>query len=140
MLVFVFGTLKEGFPNFGANAGVRVPGIFVTHQRYPFYLVGQRHSPWLINTPDQGEHVFGQVFQVELEALKQMDLLERVSEPDGYERVQIQVTPQSRDPGGLVNVFAYLKPPESLAGEEVMLGPLAEYTLEHAARYRKRAL
>ena len=140
MLVFVFGTLKEGFPNFGANAGVRVPGIFVTHQRYPLYLVGQRHSPWLINTPDQGEHVLGQVFQVELETLKQMDLLERVSEPDGYERVQIQVTPQSRDLGGLTNAFAYLKPPGSLAGEEVMLGPLTEYTLEHAARYRKRAL
>jgi gamma-glutamylaminecyclotransferase len=139
MLVFVFGTLKEGFPNFEANAGVRIPGIFVTHKRYPFYLVGQRHSPWLLNTPGRGEHVLGQVFQLEFEALNQMDLLERVGEPDGYERVQIQVTPQSRDPGGPVSVFAYLKPSRSLEGAEVMAGPLAEYTLEHAARYRKRA-
>jgi hypothetical protein len=29
--VFVFGTLKEGFPNFGANKGIRIPGKFVTH-------------------------------------------------------------------------------------------------------------
>jgi len=140
MLVFVFGTLKEGFPNFEANAGVRIPGIFVTHERYPFYLVGQRHSPWLLNTPGRGEHVLGQVFQVDLEALDQMDLLERVGEPDGYERVQIQVTSQSQDSGGPISVFAYLKPSRSLEGSEVIAGPLAEYTLEHAARYRKRAL
>ena len=140
MLIFVFGTLKEAFPNFSANSGVRVPGIFVTHERYPLYLIGQRHSPCLLNTPGRGEHVLGQVFQVELEALKQMDLLERVGEPDGYERIQIQVTLRSQDPGGLISVFAYLKPSGSLEGAEIIAGPLAEYTLEHAALYRKRAL
>ena len=34
-LVFVFGTLKEGFPNFATNRGVRVPGAFTTKYRYP---------------------------------------------------------------------------------------------------------
>ncbi len=140
MLVFVFGTLKEGFPNFGTNAGIRVPGVFATQHRYPFYLVGQRRSPWLINEPGHGEHVLGQVFQVDPEALKRMDLLERVSEPDGYERIQIQVTSQSDDPVGPVTVFAYLKRPRSLEKAEVVAGPLAEYTLEHAALYRPRAL
>ena len=140
MLIFVFGTLKEGFPNFGANAGTRVPGMFITQERYPLYLVGQRCSPWLIDTPGQGEHVRGQVFEVQPKALKQMDLLERVSEPDGYKRVQIQVTPQSPDVGHSISVFAYLKPPGSLEAAAIAAGPLAEYTFEHAARYRKRAL
>lgn len=48
-LVFVFGTLKEGFPNFATNKGVRRGGDFVTASRYPLYLVGERCSPWLID-------------------------------------------------------------------------------------------
>ncbi|WP_285414832.1 hypothetical protein [Variovorax sp. efr-133-TYG-130] len=32
-LVFVFGTLKEGFPNFTTNRGKRVAGEFVTVER-----------------------------------------------------------------------------------------------------------
>src|SRR5688572_24027904 len=55
--VFVYGTLKEGFPNFGANTGTRVPGVFVTKERYPLYLVGERHSPWMINSPGEGKQV-----------------------------------------------------------------------------------
>ena len=62
--VFVYGTLKEGFPNFGTNTGTRIPGLFVTKERYPLYLVGQRHSPWMINTPGKGTQVIGQVFEV----------------------------------------------------------------------------
>jgi gamma-glutamylcyclotransferase (GGCT)/AIG2-like uncharacterized protein YtfP len=46
-LVFVFGTLKEGFPNFTVNRGVRVPGSFSTCSAYPLYLVaaGIRKGP-----------------------------------------------------------------------------------------------
>ncbi len=48
-LVFVFGTLKQGFPNFATNRGCRVSetetGRYRTQQRYPLYLVGPRHSP-----------------------------------------------------------------------------------------------
>ncbi len=49
-LVFVFGTLKAGFPNSGTNTGRREPGEFSTALAFPFYLVGERHSPWLLNT------------------------------------------------------------------------------------------
>ena len=65
--VFVFGTLKEGFPNFATNRGRRVAGDFVTKERYPFYLVGERHSPWLIDQPGEGERIVGQVFEVVLD-------------------------------------------------------------------------
>ncbi|HYP70984.1 MAG TPA: gamma-glutamylcyclotransferase family protein, partial [Variovorax sp.] len=86
-LVFVFGTLKEGFPNFATNKGRRLPGVFLTKDRYPFYLVGERHSPWLVDQPGEGERVVGQVFEVDKVALAAMDALERIHEPDGYRRV-----------------------------------------------------
>ena len=140
MLIFVFGTLKEGFPNSGINGGARVSGVFLTHERYPLYLVGERHSPWLLDAPGRGEYVSGQVFDVGPEALTRMDLLERVGQPDGYERVQIQVKTRSGDAGALILASAYLKPQGSLDGAKIMAGPLAEYTLEHAARYRERAV
>jgi hypothetical protein len=37
------------------------------------------------------------------------------------------------------SVFAYLKDPDALPGADIRQGPLAEYTLEHAALYRKRS-
>ncbi len=134
--VFVFGTLKEGFPNFATNRGLRQPGVFATKERYPLYLVGERHSPWLIDTPGRGEHVLGQVFEVNAETLAQMDLLERVNQPDGYERLRIDVVSRSEKTATPMAVFAYLKPAARLDGAVLMAGPLAEYTLGHAALYR----
>jgi gamma-glutamylaminecyclotransferase len=137
--VFVFGTLKEGFPNFHVNRGTRVPGDFVTVQAYPLYLIGERRSPWALDQPGAGRNVHGQVFEVDEAALAQMDVLERVGEPDGYRRVRIEVA-VAGDPGAAtLEVFAYLKDPAefpAMAGGA--LGPLAAYTLEHAALYRSR--
>jgi gamma-glutamylaminecyclotransferase len=138
--VFVYGTLKEGFPNFGPNTGTRIPGVFVTKDRYPLYLVGERHSPWMVNTPDKGERVVGQVFEVKPEVLERIDILQRVSAPDGYERIQITVRSQSPEPGDEMLVHAYLKHPRNLVGAAILAGPLSEYTRELAALYRKRTL
>lgn len=136
--VFVFGTLKEGFPNFHKNAGNRLPGDFATAQRLPLYLVGERHSAWLVDRPGEGHFVRGQIFEVDAEALRIMDMLERVDEPDGYKRRKLHVVPAEVPDGPALEVFAYLKEPGQLAGATVRLGPLAEYTLEHAALYRAR--
>ncbi|MBC5763895.1 gamma-glutamylcyclotransferase family protein [Ramlibacter albus] len=136
-LVFVFGTLKQGFPNFGFNTGRRVVGDFVTQERYPMYLVGERHVPWMIDTPGTGHEVVGQVFEVDATALAAMDALERVNEPDGYRRVLIGI--RRRDAVSEVRqAFAYMKPAEQLDPMQVQVGPLAEYTMEHAALYRYR--
>jgi gamma-glutamylaminecyclotransferase len=138
--VFVYGTLKEGFPNFGKNIGTRIPGMFVTRDRYPLYLVGERHSPWMVNTPGEGKRVVGEVFKVTPEILDRLDILQRVSAPDGYDRVQIAVRSESTEPEVDLLVHAYLKHPRNLAGAVIIAGPLSEYTLEHAALYQKRAL
>lgn len=137
-LVFVFGTLKEGFPNFPANKGSRVPGVFLTKERYPLFLVGERHSPWLINSPGQGERIVGQVFEVDQPAIEAMDKLERISEPDGYRRVVIEVEAINATNSTNLSVFAYLKQAHHFVLSEARFGPLPEYTHEHAALYRPR--
>ncbi|UYN95712.1 MAG: gamma-glutamylcyclotransferase [Enhydrobacter sp.] len=136
-LIFVFGTLKEGFPNFARNAGRRLPGVFTTVERLPLYLVGERHSAWLVDRPGDGETVRGEVYEVDEAALAAMDALERVGAPDGYRRRRLRVVPAGAT-GASLEVFAYLKDPGQLAGADLRLGPLGEYTLEHAALYRAR--
>ena len=135
--VFVFGTLKEGFPNFLPHQGTRVPGTFITQERFPLYLVGQRHSPWLMHAPGEGHRIQGQVFEVDQAALDAMDQLERITEPDGYRRVVLEVASSGVGNPAVLNVNAYVKPPECLDPAEIRLGPLAEYTHEHAALYRR---
>jgi len=90
-LIFVFGTLKEGFPNFPTNRGRRVPGRFRTEMAFPLYLVGDRHAPWMLDSPNSGLNVTGEVYEVDEDALRLMDVLERVHEPDGYIRKLILV-------------------------------------------------
>lgn len=134
-LVFVFGTLKQGFPNFGTNRGTRVAGVFRTRERHPLYLVGERHVPWLIDSPGTGEQVAGEVYAVDAAALAAMDELEGVGRADGYERRPLRVC---ADDGRELAVQAYMKRPSQLQRPDVMQGPLAAYTLEHAALYRRR--
>jgi gamma-glutamylaminecyclotransferase len=134
--LFVFGTLKEGFPNFAANKGVRVSGEFVTRQKYPLYLVGERFSPWLILDEGKGFNVKGQVFSVTDEALLEMDKLERISEPDGYRRLELPVI--SAATGSEILVYAYAKPLQQVSGAELRMELAGEYKLEHASLYRAR--
>ena len=138
-LVFVFGTLKEGFPNFHINRGRRVPGEFITVTGYPFYLVGERRSPWLLDQPREGKNVLGQVFEVDETALREMDVLERVDMLGGYVRKVIDVRQTGREGAPAFAVFAYLKNPTEFTSESAdAIGPLHEYTHQHAALYRKR--
>lgn len=137
--VFVFGTLKEGFPNFLSIQGTRVPGTIITQERFPLYLVGQRHSPWLMDVPGEGHRIQGQVFEVDQAALDAMDQLERITEPDGYRRVVLEVASSDVDKPAILHVNVYIKQPECLDPAEIRLGPLAQYTHEHAALYRPRA-
>ena len=136
--VFVYGTLKEGFPNFSRNYGVRVPGAFQTQERYPFYLCGERFSPCLINDPGHGERVVGQVFTVDSPALAAMDVLERITEADGYRRVAVDLEAEHATGFGVLKAFAYLKPLQDVTACDVRVGPITEYTPEHAAHYRPR--
>ena len=134
-LVFVFGTLKQGFPNFAVNRGRRVAGVFRTMQPHPLYLVGERCVPWMIDAAGSGQCVAGELYEVDAAALAAMDELEGLGRSDGYHRKALQV--QAAD-ATVVMAQVYMKPTEQVVQGDVRIGPLAEYTLEHAALYRKR--
>jgi len=137
-LVFVFGTLKQGFPNFVVNQGRRIGSTFRTLDRLPLLLMGERHVPWLIDSPGLGERVAGELYEVDAAALAAMDELEGVGQADGYHRKALRV--QAATPGDDAVVLAqvYMKHAAQVVETDVKLGPLAEYTLAHAALYRRR--
>ena len=135
-MVFVYGTLKQGFPNFCLNTGERVEGVYRTRLAYPLYLVGSRYSPWLINDPGAGSRVAGEVYRVADEGLATMDELERIRHVDGYRRESIEVI-QTRT-NTLMEMYAYLKEPGQLQPDTIRAGPLASYEAHHARLYRQR--
>jgi len=134
-LVFVFGTLKAGFPNFAVNQGRRVGGVYRTVQPHPLVLMGDRHVPWMIDAPGSGQCVAGELYEVDAAALAAMDELEGVGRADGYHRKALQV---QGDDAAVVTAQVYMKHAEQVTHGDVRVGPLAEYTREHAALYRKR--
>jgi gamma-glutamylaminecyclotransferase len=134
-LLFAYGSLKEGFPNFHVNRGQRVPGRYRTLQPYPLYLVGGR-LPCLLPQPGQGLPVVGQLFRVDADALAAMDRLERLGEPGGYARQRIAVQRIDAADAELHEAFVYLQDPALLGGPGPHLGPLAEYLPEHARSLR----
>lgn len=138
-LIFTYGTLKSGFPNFHINAGTRVPGEFTTVERYPLYIVGRAHIPWLVDRPGEGGHVCGQLFEVDARALAQMDVLERLDEPGWYRRCEIEVRSSSEAGADVIRSQVYFGDAQRLESDPVQAGPLAVYTLEHASLYRAGA-
>lgn len=134
--VFVYGTLKEGFPNFRVNRGARLAGEFVTVEAHPLYVLGRCPVPWLLELPGEGHPVRGQVFEVDDAALAAMDELEMVSVPGWYVRRRIRVRPAEPARGAPIEAFVYFGCASRLAGVPVHRGPIAEYTLADAAGYR----
>jgi gamma-glutamylaminecyclotransferase len=133
--LFVYGSLKEGFPNFHVNSGCRIAGNYRTVQRYPLYLA-HGHLPCLLDAPGQGEHVVGQLFEVNDAGLAAMDALERVGEPGGYARATLMVARVDDAAASPVQAFVYVQHPERLAQPGAHVGPIAEYTHEHAKSLR----
>ena len=70
------------------------------------------------------------------EVLTEMDMLERITFPDGYRKVCIPVICQ--ESGEEISVWAYGKLPAMLQGAQIMAELSGEYCLEHAALYRSR--
>ncbi|MEK8034468.1 gamma-glutamylcyclotransferase family protein [Ideonella sp. DXS29W] len=137
-LIFVYGTLKQGFPNFHLNPGQRVPGQFRTIDALPLYVVQLPHedrAPWLMQAPGQGHQVIGQVFQVDDATLRSMDRFEEVGQPTGYVRCEVRL--EAIDASGeVLRAQAYLKPVEQMRDCLAVEGPFAEYTLELCEGYR----
>jgi gamma-glutamylaminecyclotransferase len=138
-LLFVYGSLKEGFPNFHINQGRRLPGDYVTVEPYPLFL-HDGQLPCLLPTAGTGLRVRGQVFEVTPEALAATDALERVGEEGGYRRIEIEVevVPAGADAAGSPRLaaFVYVQDPRFLDRPGEHVGPIDEYTLDHAQSLR----
>jgi gamma-glutamylaminecyclotransferase len=133
-LIFVFGTLKQGFRNFHVNRGRRIGVDVITVEPHPLYVIGPRCLPWLLDRPGEGLPVVGQLFEVDDETLAAMDVLERVDNPQWYRRRRIRVRPH---PGGgnVVEAWVYFGGEPGFAGALRHAGPVAEYTAELAEQY-----
>ncbi len=137
-LVFVYGTLKQGFCNAHVNTGRRVPGAFISVERLPLYVIGPTQLPWLVNRPGQGERVIGELYEVDDAALARMDALERITEPDWYSRGRIAVRALDDPQAPPLTAQVYFGSAARAEREAAHFGPLAEYAQQHAAAYRPR--
>lgn len=122
--VFVYGTLKRGFPNFAKWMGdARFVGEAVTVERWPLYVAGRRRVPYLLDNSGEGFAVNGELFEVDAAGLARVDILESVGQPGGYFRRQIKVAAS----GQCLQAWVYLV---SKVPEPVVEGPLACYALD----------
>ncbi len=148
--VFVYGTLKQGFPNAHVMKGRRVSGRFVTVERLALFLMGEGHVPWLLGAGEAGvpgEHVEGELYEVAAEDMQALDTLEDIGQPLGYVRAPITVRrlgpageAHTADTGPVVQaeVFqaeVYMQRLAHLNGQRLHTGPLSVYTLTHAQHF-----
>ena len=137
-LLFVYGSLKQGFANEHVNTGTRLPGAYRTRERLPLFLLGDGQVPCILHQPGTGHQVSGEVYEVDDSALVRMDRLERLGESDGYQRIALYlecVEPSPHAPSAAITAFVYVKDPAQVPDGTPRIGPLAEYTAEHARHF-----
>ncbi|KAL2892063.1 hypothetical protein RDABS01_007972 [Bienertia sinuspersici] len=103
-LIFVYGTLKQGFPNhhllkdlMSSNDAVFL-GSHKTLNSYPL-VCGPLGIPFLINIPGSGHQVKGELYSVSGRALARLDELEGISRGH-YERLPLEVVTVTEEEEG----------------------------------------
>lgn len=128
--VFIYGTLKRGFPNHEAGlAGARFLGRARTLEAYPLIVGGRWFSPYLIDEPGQGQRVFGELFAVDAAGLALLDRMEGVGRPEGYRRICVAVA----GPQGQTALDAWTFVKDRAAITVIHSATMAEY--RHDPRY-----
>ena len=138
-LVFVYGTLKKGFPNHDRYMPqARLMGTFRTRESYRLVLNGSRYSPCMMAGAGMGRRVIGELYEVDRAGLTRMDQLERIDLPDGYRRHRIRVDCIDGPPSDTYDVFVYLKAPEWV--DDPRSEALETYTPSDARSYINRTV
>jgi gamma-glutamylaminecyclotransferase len=87
--VFVFGTLKRGFPLHQQQlAGARSVGVYQTRERYPMLIAGPWFAPMMFSEPGVGFRVDGELYGVDDSTIAVLDQLESSGKPGNF-RVEI---------------------------------------------------
>ena len=89
--VFVYGTLKRGFPNHHYMTGATYIGDARTVDAYPLVVGGTWFTPYLIPETGDGHRVKGEIWDVPEPMMPALDQLESVHLPNGYRRKVIAV-------------------------------------------------
>lgn len=136
-LVFVYGTLKKGFPNHNnyMESAKRL-GKYQTVEKYPLVLCGARYVPCMINSPGKGHHVEGELYEVDDECLNRIDALEGIQDSDGYRRAVIRVSSSELKSQDIREALAYLMPPDQVTDRKS--NDLKAYELDAANKYTPR--
>jgi len=93
-LVFVYGTLKSGQPNYTHMLDSRNgQAVFVSKARtvdkWPLVIASKYNIPYLLKCEGQGHHIVGEVYEVDIRMLDFLDEFE--GHPGNYLRSRIEV-------------------------------------------------
>lgn len=103
-LVFVYGTLKRGFPNYDEwMKPFKYIADGKTCNEYRLIAGGPYFS--LILMEGEGHPIIGEIYEVDEAGLAQLDQIESVGKPLGYKRLIIDATIS----GQMVKAWIYLK-------------------------------
>ena len=89
--VFVYGTLKRGFPNHHYMMGATFIADAATVDAYPLVVGNTWFTPYLIPEMGNGHCVKGELWDVPEQMMPALDELESTHLPNGYRRKLIPV-------------------------------------------------
>jgi len=121
--VFVYGTLKRGFPFFPLGlAHAKYLGDVQTVDPYPMCIAADFYGPMMLDEPGKGMKVVGELFEVDAAELEKLDELEDVGKPGSF-RTRLTVEPIG---GGVpVEAIGFMKTEEWL--HPLHSGHLSDY-------------
>lgn len=105
-LVFVYGTLKRGFPNHHYMTGAELVSEARTLEAWPLVVGGEWFTPYLLPEKGVGHRVAGELWRVPDEMMPALDRLESTHLPNGYRRVRILVDTEG---GARHEAWAYFR-------------------------------
>lgn len=102
--IFVFGTLKRGFPlHRRGRPGAEYLGWYRTAVPYTIIIAGRWFAPMMFDQPGIGKAVAGELYDVDAHCLRILDRLESIGEPGNFRNL-INVVPI--DAGETTEAFA----------------------------------
>lgn len=121
--IFVYGTLKRGFPlHDQALRDARFIGAVATVERYPLVIGGPWFGPMMFDEPGEGHRIHGELFEVDAGQLAAVDEAERIGEP-GNLKTWLRIT--SLGGGTVLEALAY--PKARFLAEPRHSGLIADY-------------
>jgi len=119
-LLFVYGTLKRGFPNYFFLSDSQFIGIAKTVERFSMFVKGD--IPFVLKYP-RVSNIKGEVFLVTLKTLKLIDALE--GHPSEYRREPVLIVLEEKK---LLKAWMYFY---HFTEEPGTLLPLGEFLKKH---------